>query len=70
METLKTTSPKKLLTPTEAGEILGVGPNTLVVWRSRRAPNIPFLKIGRLVRYDREALEAWIAKQRVGGDAA
>jgi excisionase family DNA binding protein len=58
----------KLLTPVEAGEILGVRPDTLTVWRCRRSPDIPFHKIGSLVRYDRADLEHWIESRRVGGD--
>lgn len=59
----------ELITPAEAAAILGVRPASLAVWRCRRSPDIPFVKVGSLVRYERLALEDWIASRRVGGDA-
>lgn len=49
-----------LVDETEAAEILDVVPGTLQVWRSTGRYNIPFIKIGRKVRYSRTALNAWI----------
>ncbi len=53
-----------LLTEKEAAQILGVQPQSLAVWRLRRE-KLPFLKIGRLVRYRREDIERWIVAHTV-----
>lgn len=34
-----------------AAHILGVKPSTLSVWRSTGRYNLPYMKVGRLVRY-------------------
>ena len=44
----------------EAAAMLDLAPGTLSVWRSTGRYNIPFIKIGRKVRYSRTALNAWI----------
>jgi excisionase family DNA binding protein len=43
-----------------AAELLDIAPGTLAVWRSTRRYQIPFVKVGRNVRYRREDLLAWI----------
>jgi excisionase family DNA binding protein len=57
----------KLLTPDEAAKLLGTTVGTLSVWRCTRRHNLPFIRVGRLVRYDREDLRAWIVERRQGG---
>lgn len=52
---------QKLLTPEEAAIYIGVSPGTLSVWRSTGRYALPFIKAGRLVRYDAAALGAWLA---------
>lgn len=48
--------PEELLRPAQVAQDLGVTPNTLAIWRYYdRGPN--FLKIGRQVRYRRQAIE-------------
>jgi hypothetical protein len=49
-----------LVDETEAAGILDVSPGTLSVWRSTGRYCVPFLKIGRKVRYSRTALNAWL----------
>ena len=52
----------------EAAAILGVTPGTLQVWRSTGRYGIPFVKVGRLVKYRRSALEDWLeSRTRVSG---
>ena len=53
-----TTDP--LLTPKEASEYLGVSQNTLSVWRCVGRYNIPFIKVGRLVKYRKSSLDAFL----------
>jgi excisionase family DNA binding protein len=52
--------PDELLTPKEAAEILGVRPQTLATWRMTGRYGLRHLKVGRLVRYRRADLEAWL----------
>lgn len=60
-----------LLDDKAAAELLDVSPGTLSVWRSTGRYNLPFLKIGRKVRYRRSALEAWMqARTRESGATA
>ncbi len=52
----------------EAAKILGVTPGTLQVWRSTGRYSIPFVKVGRLVKYRPSNLENWIeSRTRVLG---
>ena len=53
-------SGKALLTEHEAAIYLDVTPGTLSVWRSTGRYNVPFIKVGRNVRYKRNDLEAWL----------
>ncbi len=53
----------KLTTP-QAAELIGCAPATLELDRIRHRWRVPFLKIGRLVRYDRDAVLAWLASQQ------
>ncbi|MGE3510798.1 MAG: helix-turn-helix transcriptional regulator [Vicinamibacterales bacterium] len=58
--------PKRLLTEAEAACYLSLSRSTLRQQRMRGAvethiPHIPYLHIGRLVRYDLATLDAWIA---------
>lgn len=45
----------------EAAEILSVSPGTLSVWRSTGRYALPFVKIGRNVRYSRATLDSWLS---------
>jgi len=53
----------ELLDDKAAAAMLDVSPGTLSVWRSTGRYNLPFLKIGRKVRYRRADLDAWMAKR-------
>ena len=55
----------RALTPSEAAQVLGVTEQTLTEWRRHRQ-GPPYLKLGhKTVRYDRDALEAWLASREV-----
>ena len=60
--------PDKLLTALEAAEMLGVAPQTLASWRSTGRLRLPFVKIGRLVRYREEDICQFIEANLVGND--
>lgn len=53
-----------LMTQEQAAKYLGLGPKTLEVWRSRGTHRIPFVKVGRLVRYLQTDLDKWIDAHR------
>lgn len=51
---------KKLLNRKEAAEFLGVKPNTLANWTCTHRYRLPYIKIGKLVKYRLSDLEAFI----------
>lgn len=54
---------RSLLDDKEAASMLDVSPGTLGVWRSTGRYNLPFIKVGRNVRYRRADLDAWLEKR-------
>lgn len=55
-----------LLTPNEVSELLGVTTHTLAVWRCERRYNLPYVKTGRLVRYQEADVQNFI-QERIRG---
>ncbi len=54
-----------------AAEMLGVTAATMQVWRSTARYGIPYIKVGRLVRYRISDLEAWlVSRTRATGATA
>ncbi len=49
-----------LLSTEEAAEKLGVTSHTLTTWRSRKTVNIPYVRVGRLVRYRTSDIQDFI----------
>lgn len=49
-----------LLTEDEAAALLNIQPATLATWRVRGRPNLPFVRVGRCVRYRRQDISAFI----------
>ena len=66
---METTVKTKLLSDPEATELLGLKAGTLAVWRAERRYPLPFVKIGRAVRFRVEDLDAFIASRTVGGSS-
>jgi len=54
---------KRFLGINEFAEYLGVQKGTLYVWVCQR--KIPFLKIGKLVKFDLKEIEDWLKERRV-----
>ncbi len=52
---------ERLLTPSEVADRLAVAEHTLAIWRVDRR-HLPFIKIGRMVRYSEDEVEAFIEK--------
>ena len=62
---------RELLDEKQAAEHLTVSPGTLSVWRSTGRYNLPFVKVGRRVRYRLTDLNAWLeARARDTGATA
>lgn len=54
-----------LRTPDETGCQLGVKTNTLEMWRTNRRYDLPYVKVGRLVRYRQSAIDAFVVSRTV-----
>lgn len=50
----------------EAAAYLGLAENTLPVWRCVGRYDIPFIKVGRLVKYRKSALDAFLERRTRG----
>ncbi len=50
----------KLLTTDQTAEYLGVGKETLNVWRATKRYNIPYIKVGKLIKYRKSDLDRWL----------
>jgi hypothetical protein len=57
-----------LLTKEQTAERLGnVSIGTLAVWRSKKRYNLPYIKVGALIRYRLSDVEDFIRRRTVGG---
>ena len=59
----------ELLTRAEAAEYLGTTPGTLATWACTQAVRVPYVKVGRSVRYRRRDLDRWLESRLVNADA-
>ena len=55
----------ELLTPAEAADLLGCKVQTLSVWRCVGRYSLPYVKLGRLIRYRKSDLLAWLQSRTV-----
>jgi excisionase family DNA binding protein len=58
-------SPDRLLTDTEAAELLNVKPSW--IGEAARQGRLPCIMLGRYRRFDRADLLAWLEEQKPGG---
>lgn len=63
---IKNQSTDPLFTPKEAAEYIGVSVDTLSVWRCVGRYSIPFIKVGRLVKYRKSALDNFLYSRTRG----
>ena len=56
-----------LFTRKQAAAYLGVTERTLAVWKCTGRYDLPCVKIGRLAKYRKRDLDAFIARRTVGG---
>jgi len=54
---------EKLLNIEELSNLLGVEVSTLYIWTHRKT--IPFIKVGRLIRFKESAIQAWLQQKTV-----
>lgn len=52
----------------ESAEFLGVKPTTLQIWRCTKRYPLPYIKVGRLVRYRQSALDAFLTLRTLGAN--
>lgn len=57
-----TSTKRPLRNAEEQAKEMGTSSRRLAKARSIGYPNIPYIKIGRAVRYDPDAVDAWLAK--------
>ena len=51
-----------------ASKLMKIPEATLIKWRSTGENNIPYIKIGKTVRYSSAALRAYIERHTIGGE--
>lgn len=66
MKNLNINTSSQLLTRKEAANFLGCKENTLAIWATNKRYNLPFYKIGRLVKYKLSDLENFVTKSQRG----
>lgn len=54
-----------LLTRPQAAEYLGVTSQTLAIWACTKRYNLPFIKVGRLVKYRKTDLDAFLVSRTI-----
>ncbi len=55
---------KLLIDTKEAAGFLAVSPRTLWSLTFEREPGLPFVRVGRLIRYDPQDLREWISENK------
>ena len=54
----------RLLSNQEAAAYLGIKPNTLTIWRTTKRFEIPYIQIGRKIRYKKSDLDIFLEQHR------
>jgi excisionase family DNA binding protein len=68
MNEMKLVDEDRLLTSKEAAEQLGLkNKDTLSVWRTTKRYQLPYIKVGRLVRYRTEDVQRFLHQNTIGG---
>lgn len=60
----ETAAPPRLLTPAQAGQLLGLSTSTLAKYRCLKSTGPVFIRLGAAIRYPEDALAEFIARQR------
>lgn len=56
---------RRLLTVVEVAAYLGLSPHTLYAMVSKRRVPFPFIKVGRLTKFDRKEIDRWLNRNSV-----
>lgn len=64
MDRAQTIATDGLLNTDQAAAKLGIKAQTLRIWRIQRNNPLPFIKLGKSVRYDPSDLDAFIERNR------
>lgn len=59
-------SDDQLLNSKQAADYLGIAVETLNVWRCTKRYDLPYIKVGRLVKYRQSALDAFLESRTQG----
>lgn len=59
-----------LLNRKEAADYLGVKEQTLACWACAGRYRLPFVRVGRLVKYRQQDLDAFILENRIGAEGS
>lgn len=62
---VSTTARQPLLTRPQAADFLGIRPQTLSVWASTGRYSLPYVRVGRSVRYRLADLERFLAARTI-----
>jgi excisionase family DNA binding protein len=62
---MPTVQESELLTTKEAARVLHCSAGTLAFWRWEGELDLPYVRIGRAIRYHRQDLEEFIRRRRV-----
>lgn len=57
-----------LLTNEQAAGFLGIAPNSLAVWRTTKRYSLPYVKVGRLVKYRLDDLNAFLESRTISSE--
>lgn len=61
---------RNILSRKEAANYLGVAPQTLAIWACTKRHTLPYIRVGRLAKYRKSDLDAFINARVVGKEAA
>ena len=53
----------KLLSPQELSDVLSISIETVYAWTSQK--RIPYIKMGRLVRFNADEVNKWLERQKI-----
>lgn len=59
----------KVLSPQETADYLGIATMTLWKWRASRPNDLPYIKVGRFVRYRASDVENFLRKNTIGASS-
>jgi hypothetical protein len=58
--------PKRLYSRKETAKIMGFSsPGILAMWAFRKRPNLPYIKVGKLIRYLEEDILKFLVEHRI-----